>query len=304
MTKRKFLLHFKKMFFKLGSRLKKLFLKRDLNEEFSFSLKYFGQVFHSLKKGKLVLAIVLPLFLYYFFSFVTIGSESVCLESLRLSFVDGGVCREECYLNRLENKKCITSSFKENSKFEKKLFSYLKNESLDFSFRQEMLNILAKVYEEKGAPMFLVSYLESAVGDQKMKAEIFAAFDWEMVGGGPLSYYLAILESEASVELKLAAALKISSYNKKSVAFSVSDLETIEKVIFDDETDSYLRQSLVLLLSDYHNIFPEETAEIFTDILAANFKQDNISRAFAADFINEPLPEISQSEWDRYYRRF
>lgn len=303
MTKRKFLLHFKKIYLKLKNRLKKMFLKDDLNIGFSFTAAYIKRLFICLKKGKVLLAIVLPFFLYYFFSFISIGQDSVCLESLRLSFLGEGACRDECYLNRLENKKCIISKFKEKSALEKKIFAYLKNENLDFSFRQEMLNVLTKVYEEKGAPTFLVSYLESPSGDQKMKAEIFSAFDWEMVGGSPLSYYLAVLKSEASLDLRLAAALKISSYNKKSTIFSVSDLETLREIIFRKNTDSYLRQSLVLLLSDYHNFFPEETEEMFSDILAANFSHDNISRAFAADFIDQPLPEVSQSEWDNYYQR-
>lgn len=303
MTKRKLLLNWKKKTARLNRKLRKFFFKKDFNLKLSLKKKDFKSLFISLRKRRLVLILFLPLFFYYLVSFLLVSSESICLESLRLSFLNNDACREQCYLDRLNNKKCIIANLEEGSSLEKKIFSYLKDESLDFSFRQEMLEIIKSLYAEKEAPLYLVTYLESASGDNRMKAEIFSAFDWEMVGSSPLSYYLAILESDTSLELRLAAALKISSYNKKSSDFKLADLEILESVIFRNDTDSYLRQSLVLLLSDYHNFYPEETALLFNKILAANFRNDNISRAFAADFIKEPLPEVSDLEWDRYYQR-
>ena len=54
-------------------------------------------------------------------------------------------------------------------------------------------------------------------------------------------------------------------------------------------------------MGDYLQFFKDESRELLIEISEAEYIQDNISRAFAADFLNLPLPEISQLEWDSYY---
>lgn len=321
--KKKFLLFALKLKRKCLNRLKRFFLREDLGGDFDFKLTSWKKLLKSLRPISLVLVVVIPiaiLSLYYLIALFSVSPKALCLEALKFSFENDKVCRDNCALYRLENKTCLIEALKfksqtknsselitknsfEISSLEKKIFNYLKNEDLDYNFRFELVNVIAQASSNKIAPDFLVSYLESPLGDEKIKAEIFKAFDWELVASEPLAYYLAIINSEASLELRLAAALKISSYPEKNLAFKVNDLEILREVIFNIKTPSYLRQSLVLLLGDYRRYFPEESNLLLAEIEKANFKSDNISRAFAADFIDLPLPEISQEEWNDYYNR-
>lgn len=296
---------------KLKSYLKKFFLREDLGLKFDFKLASWRRLFKCLRPSSLILVLSLPvcvLSFYYLVAFFSVSPKSLCLESLKFSFENDKACRENCALYRLENKTCLIEALEvdggaNHSNLEKKIFSYLKDENLDFNFRFELVDVIAQASPSRTAPDFLISYLESSLGDEKIKAEIFKAFDWELVADDPLAYYLAIIDSEASLDLRLAAALKISSYPEKSLVFKTKDLEILKEVIFKPQTPAYLRQSLVLLLGDYRHYFPEESNLLLAEIEKNNFRTDNISRAFAADFIGLPLPEISQEEWNLYYNR-
>lgn len=317
LMKKKLLLFVSKLRRKSKNYLKKFFLREDLGLKFDFKLVSWRRLFKCLRLRSLVLVLSIPVFVlvsYYLVAFLSVSQKTLCLEALKFSFENDKACRENCALYRLENKTCLIEALqaKDSTKFknstspsglEKNIFSYLKDESLDFNFRFELVNIIAQSSAESVAPDFLISYLESSGGDEKIKAEIFKAFNWNLAGAEPLAYYLAIINSDASLELRLAAALKISSYPEKSLAFNTEDLEIIREVIFNAQTPSYLRQSLVLLLGDYRHYFPEATELLLAEIEKTNFRTDNISRAFAADFMGLPLPEISQEEWNLYYNR-
>jgi hypothetical protein len=121
--------------------------------------------------------------------------------------------------------------------------------------------------------------------------------------GNPLDYYFSILEKESSSELRLEAAVKIATYKGAEQYFSIHQLSLIELIIMNEKTDKYLRQSLVLLLTDYLSVLPQETKSILEKIYQGNFSGDNISRVFAADLLGLPLPEVSQEEWAAYYQR-
>lgn len=322
-TKKKLVFLVLKLKRKFLNRLKKFFLHEDLGGKFDFSFASWKRLLKCLRPASLVLVLIMPialLSLYYLIAFFSVSPRAVCLEALKFSFENDKACRENCALYRLENKTCLVKALKVSgdakikvgsssspsfkaSSLEKKIFSYLKDESLDYNFRCELVDVLAQTSSSGVAPDFLVSYLESSLGDEKMKAEIFKAFDWGLVKAEPLAYYLAIINSDASLELRLAAALKIGSYPEKNLVFKIKDLEILREVIFNAKTPVYLRQSLVLLLGDYRHYFPEESDLLLVEIEKTNFRADNISRAFAADFIGLPLPEISQDEWSRYYNR-
>ena len=294
----------KKVFYRLRNKLRHFFFKDDLGFKFDFKLKPGWRFLKSLRIKNVLLVLFSPvfiLFFYYAISFLSINKETICLETLKRSF-NNQSCRDDCVLNRLENKKCILDNFKKNSKLEKKIFNLIAQKDLDFNFRKELIDIIRLAYKNQEAPSSLLTYLESSLIDEKIKAEIFKAFDWEVIGKSPLFHYLNVLNSDASLELRLAAALKISIYHDQQAALSVDDLEILQTVIFKAETPSYLRQSLVLLLGDYQKLYPEATKSLLAEIEQANFPQDNISRAFAADLIGLELPEISQAEWDDYYK--
>lgn len=309
--KKKLFLFSLKLKRKLKNRLKKFFLREDLGLKFDFKIASWRRLFKCLRPGSLVLILSVPIFvlgLYYSVALFSVNPKALCLEALKFSFENDKACRENCALYRLENKTCLIEALAAEDDagppyLEKNIFSYLKDENLDFNFRLQLVDIIAQASPAGAAPDFLISYLESSLGDEKIKAEIFKAFDWDLVKDEPLAYYLAIIDSEASLELRLAAVLKISVYPEKRLAFRAQDLEVLKRVIFKSQTPAYLRQSLVLLLGDYRHYFPEVTDLLLAEIEKTNFKTDNISRAFAADFIGLSLPEISQEEWNLYYNR-
>lgn len=297
--------YFKKVISSLKTKIRKFFLKNEVfylkagDSKFKIFLK-------RLRLKNLLLFFLSPfllVFIYYLFSFFNLKESDLCLESLRLSFQEDLICREECSLYRLENKKCLLEGIKKNKSFEKKVLTYLKKEDLNLGFRLELVDVFRLAYDGQIIPDFLFSCLEETFLSEKIKAEIFKSFSWEFSKEEPLAYYLKIIDSEASLELRLAATLKISSFDKKAQFFSLDDLDLIKRVIFDNQTPIYLRQSLVLLLGDYLRYFPEETRVLLAEIEAFNFRSDNISRAFAADFIGLELPEVSQEEWSSYFNQ-
>lgn len=295
----------KRFFYRFKNKLRHFFLKDDLSINFDFKSKPSLRFLKSLKLKNILLVLISPifiLFIYYSISFLTISRADICLEKLKRSFNNEELCRDNCALSRLENKKCVLNEFRKASKIERKIFHYLAQKELVFNFRRELVDIIRLAYQNQEAPSVLLTYLESDLIDEKIKAEIFKAFDWEIKGRSPISHYLDIINSDASLELRLAAVLKISIYYDQKSALSVDDLEILQKVIFKTNTPTYLRQSLVLLLGDYYKLYPEATRELLSEIVEANFYQDNISLAFAADLIGLELPEVSQAEWDRYYK--
>lgn len=260
------------------------------------------------KKVFLLIFLILSclLFFYYSLSFLLVSRDDLCLERLRLSFLENPACRENCAAARIEDRKCLAEALKNKSKIEKKMETYIYNEEMQVDFRIFLIGIFRNVYGSDNPPSSLLNYLSLKSGDKSLQAAILRFFDFSRLGGNkdnPLDYYFNILKDENSSELRLEAAVKIASYKGGEEFFSLQQLALIDSIIMDKNTDKYLRQSLVLLLSDYLAILPEETNSLLQKIYNSNFYGDNISRVFAADILGLPLPEISQAEWDAYYQR-
>lgn len=249
---------------------------------------------------------ILFLFLYYSLAYFFVSKEEICLENLKRSFLTEKICHETCALKRLENKKCLSVNLSKKPKIEKTMQSYIYNEELQTDFRIFLIDIFRSVYGSENPPLSLVNYLSVQSANKSVQSAILRFFDFSRLNGdknNPLDYYFSILEKESSSELRLEAAVKIATYKNAEQYFSVYQLSLIEMIIMDQKTDKYLRQSLVLLLSDYLKAMPEETRALLEKIYQSNFSGDNISRAFAADLLMLPLPEITQEEWDAYYKR-
>ena len=278
-------------------------------------LKHFFECFVFWRQGKIIwwkfflcfsVALVLFLLLYYFIAFFFVSKEEICLENLKRSFEKEKICHETCALKRLENKKCLSFNLNKKTKIEKTMQSYIYNEELQIDFRIFLIDIFRSVYGSDNPPLSLVNYLSLQSANKSVQAAILRFFDFSRLSGdmnNPLDYYFSILEKESSSELRLEAAVKIATYKNAEQYFSVYQLSLIELIIMDKKTDKYLRQSLVLLLSDYLKAMPEETRALLEKIYQENFPGDNISRAFAADLLGVSLPEINQEEWDAYYKR-
>ncbi len=279
------------------------------------SLKNFCRYFIFWKQGKIIwkkfflsmfVVLLVFLFAYYSFSFAAISEEEICLENLRRSFLEEKICHENCASKRAEDRKCLNLALNNKSKIEKEMENYIYNENVQVDFRVFLIGIFRNVYGSDNPPASLSSYLFGQSANQSVRAAILRFFNFSNLGAdknNPLSYYFSILQNEGSPELRLEAAVKIASYQGGEEYFSVSQLSIIEAIIMDKKTDKYLRQSLVLLLSDYLPVLKEETEILLQKIYNGSFPQDNISRAFAADLLEKPLPEISQEEWDSYYKR-
>lgn len=245
---------------------------------------------------------------YYLVSFWSLEPAEICLAKFKKSWELEKICRADCALQRVEQKKCLAAALTKGSPhLEKKLISYFQDETLEIDFRQEIISVFRATYGEDTLPAFLAAYLKNSTGSSALQATIFRSFNQTdsaaAVAENVLDYYFSVLENNSDTELRLAAAVKISSYPGKETDFSLGQLEQIKILIFGPALDSYLRQSLVLLLGDYQKIFPAETAALLQEIYLADFSDDNISRAFAADFLGEEPPVISQEEWNKYYNR-
>lgn len=285
-------------------------MKESLN--FKKMLRYF--IFFQQRKiiwRKFFLTLSLALFLffliYYSSSFFLISQEEICLENLKQSFMQESLCHEDCAAQRVKDKKCLSLNLKRKPKIEKKMQSYIYNENMQLDFRIFLIGVFRNVYGADNPPESLFHYLSLQSGNKSLQAAIIRFFNFSNLSANkdnPLDYYFAILENENSAnEIRLEAAVKIATYKDGEKYFSIHQLTLIESIIFNRTSDKYLRQSLVLLLADYLSVIPEETKILLEKIYQSNFSGDNISRAFAADLLGVPLPEISQAEWDAYYQR-
>lgn len=286
---------------RLKRKLKRLAFKQEIGRP-SFKMSYLKKALSSLKTSFMILLLSLPLgiiALYYSISFIVISEEEMCLEALKQSFEKNVICREQCQLNRIQNKTCLIENLKDNSVAEKKLLAYLQNEEEDIEFRKKLLEIM--LVANRDYKNYLLTYFKSKDISFEIKMEIFKLLDWSNVVQHPMQYYLSILDSSADDEMRLLSVIKIGEHQNKSRDFSLSDLDIFKKIILQQKTNNNLRQHLVMLLGDYLSFFREESRELLQEISEAEYIQDNIARAFAADFLKLPLPEISQLEWDSYY---
>jgi len=260
--------------------------------------------------GCLILAVLVHLII----SLLSVSRTELVLAELRDSWQQEKICHEECAKKRRERIAELIEGLrsKPGSRAGKLLQSYFLEENGDRSFRIQVLQIILAVNGPGNPPEYVRQYLESPNGDLKIRAEIISSFSpgslfFSTTVGSPLDYYFTLLAGPEAIELKLAAANAISNFSDKDAAFSKSQIEAVKKIILTPAADRHLRQSLVLLLSDYYPLFPGEVASVLQAVYQDESSGDDISRAFAGDILNRrggtelALPEISDAQWDEYY---
>ena len=260
--------------------------------------------------GCLILAVLVHLII----SLLSVSRTELVLAELRDSWQQEKICHEECAKKRRERIAELIEGLrsKPGSRAGKLLQSYFLEENGDRSFRIQVLQIILAVNGPGNPPEYVRQYLESPNGDLKIRAEIISSFSpgslfFSTAVGSPLDYYFTLLAGPEAIELKLAAANAISNFSDKDAAFSKSQIEAVKKIILTPAADRHLRQSLVLLLSDYYPLFPGEVASVLQAVYQDESSGDDISRAFAGDILNRrggtelALPEISDAQWDEYY---
>ena len=316
--------HWKKFNFKEGLNVlwERLQKKRGSGRERYQRLSFAKKVIFIFS---LVLIIFLTLILSYFsFKMWAISPAELELAKLADSWDKEDICHETCQMRRQQISSVIVGDLKKNkeSVVTQRLEEYFLSDSVSFGFKENITDILAAGYGPNQPPTYIQSYFNQLDAQPALQASILGlfspaalgvtvsdvnqAFD-TLSGHNPLNDYFLILHSERNLAVKIKAVAALSNATDKEHNFSAEQLLIIRHLILDSLTARRLRQSLVLLLSDYYTFFPAETAEILYIVYDSGVGDDEISRAFSADILNRVagenliMPEVSSAAWTEYY---
>jgi len=282
------------------------------------------------------------LIIYLLASLLSVSKAEIALAELEKSFKEEVICHEECYLWRQGKEEIIELSLKEgNVKLENRILVYWRDSEENFEFKKELIQIMLAVYGKNNPPDYLNDYLVGPEVNQRLVREILANFNLGIINsqsliislnnkiakaatstekieaiktlgevddGSEIDNYFSLLNSNEDIKVKKQAIKNISNVLEKSKYFTLEQLALVKPLILAPETDSGLRQDMVLLLGDYQLIYPDESEAIWRDVYK-NESLDNISRLFSADNLNHlaeaelELPAVSSSEWADYYNQ-
>jgi len=244
---------------------------------------------------------------YLLISLASLSSLELTLARLRASI--GGVCHEDCRLARMAWRSELTAAVKPgNRKMEQRIADYLLDSQETIEFKEELLQIYKGIYQSDNLPGYLSNYLQDERFSSDLQVLIFNYFFVNPAAtAADVDYYFMILDSQADLKLKQAAIQAISNVEDKTSYFTEPQLNLISTLAQSSGIAEKLRQSLILLLGDYYNLFPEKTNNILL-VIYNSPEADDISRYFAADILNRylltaevPEPFISDEEWEGYY---
>ena len=308
------------------------------------NLRRFKGKYLSYSWKKRILLLVLGCFSLFFMgiilNIISLNTAEISLLELRKSYEQDSICHEDCFVNRERLKNNILMDLKKGSDIEEEVLKQLYVKGTGASFKEVLVELLGEYYDRSIAPQYLREYFKSPQAETPVQIKIIQTFpkskfpqtslqtklkktilDEELdvteridalrnlgsIADGSLSdYYLSLVFSEDSREIKNLAIVMLSSMENKERYFSQKQLAAIEKIALSSETEDRIRQSLVVLLADYYPYFPKEVVSILEDLHDSSIT-DNISLAFVVDFLNDvsgdiyPLPEISAVEWNEYY---
>lgn len=293
-------------------------------------------------------SLLLILMFYLGWSLFRVSRAELAAAELKTSWLQEPICREDCQRWRLERVDILVAALQANqsrSRLQSLLTTYFQDASISREFKQEVLRIWRLAYGPDNPPLILSDYLLKEAGDPYLQAAIVAAFSpkalslrqAEATGGlslsqtefglpaGPLSYYFDLLLGPDDWPVKLAAVRALSDYREQAADFSLSQLPIFGEIIKSGDTDKRLRQALVMLLADYYQFYPEDSASIWRAVYRSD-KADEISRVLAADFLQRlelaalaaggepsyelqeqarlawPTPAVSLDAWADYYQ--
>jgi len=232
------------------------------------------------------------------------------LEKLRRSFAEDIICHEACAADREAARAALVAEIKPDpeGKGARLLKKYFLDEDNEINFRLSLVSIISETAGAANPPDY-ISVLMTGSGSALIRSEILAYFDATVLGAvdNPFDYYYGILRGEDDLLVKLAAVKAIGALSEEKYFFGEDQLSFIKQLIFNSGTEKRLRQPLILLLSDYYSLFPEEVNSILVAFYSADASGDSISRAFAADILNRlggedlAIPEVDSAEWEAYY---
>jgi len=324
---------FKKLFSTQG--IRKLFHEHFLNFRFKKWLFY-----RSLNKKIIIGAGIFIgiIGLYFLLAFRSLSPAELALAEIKGSYQQEIICHEDCTLARQKAEEAIVNELSlgfENNNLKNyrgsSLERHLKNSFFsaeeNLEFKQEIIAIWKLAAGVNNPPEYMKNYLGDEAGDVNVQAAIIKSFnllalnpennigenflisgvDASGNGNNALTYYFNLLESRRNIILKQAIVDALGSYPEKTRDFSERQLTAIKRIILDPRSDKHLRQSLVLLLSDYYPLFSVACADILREIYQSNNINDTVSQLFAVDILNRlalenlNFPAVSALEWQEYY---
>jgi len=254
--------------------------------------------------------------IYLIISFWLVDASEIQFVKLANSWRDNKICHEACRLERRNSKEIIVNELKKKSR-SKKLEKMIEENILDQDnqpeFRVELINLINLAFSRNNPPQFIIEYMAHHDGEAIIQSVILKSFTVESLSSeslsSPLMYYFNLLLSGRDYALKQAAVEIISNYPNKAEEFSLDQLNILKGLIFSNQTERRLRQSLILLIDEYYPIFSKDCAAILKTIYKTEINGDEVSRAFAADIFNRhskpeeklEVPIVSDTAWDEYY---
>jgi len=255
-------------------------------------------------------AVLLVVGLFFILALVMVTPAELNLEKLRRSFSENIICHEACATEREAVRAALVGEIKSDPKGKgaRLLKKYFLDEDNEINFRLSLVSVISETAGAANPPDY-ISALMAGGGNVLIRSEILAYFDATVLGAvdNPFDYYYGILIDDDDLLVKLAAIKAISALSEEKYFFNEDQLSIIKKLIFNSGTEKRLRQPLILLLSDYYSLFPEEVNNILAAFYSADASGDSISRAFAADILNRlggenlAIPEVDPAEWEAYY---
>ncbi len=265
---------------------------------------------HGLKRGQtLFRAFVLILFVglaYFLFSLIFISPGQLSWLRLRQSWQSEAICHEACWARRRAWQADIVSRLSSGDRqLSISIKEYLESGPVSVESRQELVKLLALAFGPNNPPDYLVDMIDEAEPD--LQAAYYSSFHPQGLLAAP--YYVSLAaDSSQAMPVRLAALASLSGLPEGNRRIDSNQLAILGGLALSAETEAKLRQRLVLVLTDYYSDFPELVPEILKKIYASDSLADDISRAFAADWLNRlsasssyPLPPVSEAQWQDYY---
>jgi len=259
----------------------------------------------SKKKKILIISLSLGsfLFIYFFISFLSVSRSQVYLLHLQNSINQEKVCHETCRLNRnFWRDKVINSLAEGDSGLERQIKNYFLNELESPEFKKELLIVLGRV---NYLPDYIFNYLQDSGNDSQIRADIIT---YLLNNSQNVDFYFSLIINDSDQIVREAAVKAISNLPNKNKIFDSQQLKLLEQIIFDPNIEDHFRSSLILLLGDYYDLFPQETQLILNKIYQSTNEIDKISRLFAADILisktgqnNWSLPSVDDRDWQIYF---
>lgn len=265
---------------------------------------------HGLKRyqiaGKAIFLILFSLLAYSCFSLIFVSPGQLSWLRLRESWESEDICHEDCWVRRRAWQADIVSGLRSGDRqLIASLQDYLESGSGPSALRQDLIRVLALAFGPDQPPDYLFEMIDKE--DSGFQATYYASF--HPTGRSASPYYVSLAADDSKpLAVRLAALSSLASLAAAEKAIDANQLAMLGGLALSPDSEAKLRQRLVLLLPDYYQAFPELIPEILEQVYFSESLADDISRAFAADWLNRlsatstySLPQISEAQWQDYY---